>query len=149
MTPHGPIPHDALVLVSDGKKALFFRNKGKVASVNLIVEQVFEQDNPANREQGTDQPGRAVASAGGPRSAMEETDWHRLAEERFAAEIADKLYQLAHTGGLRELIVVAPPKALGDLRKSFHKEVADRIAVEIPKDLTSHPVEEIERALAG
>ena len=48
-----------------------------------------------------------------------------------------------------ELIVVAPPKVLGNLRKAFHPEVADRIAAEIPKEMTSHPIPEIERHIAA
>ncbi|WP_342361568.1 host attachment family protein [Terrarubrum flagellatum] len=143
------IPHDALVLVGDGGRALFFRNVGSPAKPRLEVEDVFENDNPATRDQGADQPGRAHASVGARRSAMEQTDWHRLAEEQFAGEIAGMLYRQAHRGGFERLVIVAPPKVLGDLRKSAHAEVADKIVAEIPKDLTSHPIPEIERALAA
>ena len=89
------------------------------------------------------------ASAGTARSAMEETDWHRLGEERFAVEIADTLYRLAHANKFEALVVIAPPKVLGNLRKAFHKEVVDRITAEVPKDLTSHPLPDIERLLAA
>ena len=58
------ISHNALVLIGDGQKALFLRNKGTAHQVRLEVEQVLEQDNPATREQGTDRPGRSVASVG-------------------------------------------------------------------------------------
>ncbi|CAM5777044.1 host attachment protein [Labrys miyagiensis] len=143
------IPHDALVLVGDGRKALFLRNKGRAAHLRLEVEDVFQQDNPSTSEQGTDQPGRAVAGVGSGRSAMEETDWHRLAEERFAAEIADTLYRRIHAGHCDKLVVVAPPKVLGEMRKAFHKEVTARISAEVPKELTSHPVSEIEKILSA
>jgi protein required for attachment to host cells len=143
------IPHDALVLVGDGEKALFLRNKGDAEHVNLVVESVREQDNPPTHEQGADQPGRAFASVGAKRSAMEETDWHRFAEERFAAELSQMLYRRAHANRFKELVVVAPPKVLGNLRKAFHKEVTDRIIAEVPKELTSHPVYEMEKVLAA
>ena len=45
------------------------------------------------------------------------------------------------------LIVVAPPRTLGELRKHYHKEVEKRLAGEIAKDLTGHPVEEIEKII--
>ena len=45
------------------------------------------------------------------------------------------------------LIIVAPPKTLGELRKHYHKEVEKRLAGEIAKDLTGHPVPEIEKIL--
>jgi protein required for attachment to host cells len=143
------IPHDTLVFVGDGEKALFLRNKGDAQLLNLVVERVAEQDNPPTREQGTDRPGRSFASAGTHRSAMAETDWHRVAEERFAGDMADRLYKLAHAGRFDRLVVIAPPKVLGNLRKAFHKEVSDRVTAEIPKELTSHPVDQIEKLLAA
>ena len=48
---------------------------------------------------------------------------------------------------LDKLIVVAPPKTLGQLRKHYHKEVESRIAGELAKDLTGHTVPDIEQAL--
>jgi protein required for attachment to host cells len=143
------LPTEALVVVGDGEKALFLRNKGDPPAVKLEVEDILGHDNPATHEQGTDKPGRAFASVGTARSAMEETDWHRLGEERFAAEIAATLYRLAHANKFEALVVVAPPKVLGNLRKAFHKEVVDRITGEVPKDLTSHPLPDIEKLLAA
>ena len=143
------IPSQALVVVGDGEKALFLRNMGSAQKLELEVENVFGHANPATHEQGTDKPGRTVTSAGTARSAMEETDWHRLGEERFAADIAAILYRLAHANKYEALVVVAPPKVLGNLRKAFHKEVVERITGEVPKELTSHTVPDIERLLAA
>ncbi|MBA2399691.1 MAG: host attachment protein [Bradyrhizobium sp.] len=149
MEPTTHVPHDALVLVSDGQKALFLRNRGNAQRVQLVVEKILERDNPPTREQGTDRPGRSSASVGVARSAMEETDWHHIAEERFAGEVAEALYRHAHANLFEKLVVIAPPKVLGNLRTAFHAEVAERVAAEIPKELTSHPVAEIERLLAA
>ncbi|WP_315831001.1 host attachment family protein [Bradyrhizobium prioriisuperbiae] len=143
------VPHNALVLVGDGQKALFLRNKGNAHQVQLAVERILEQDNPATREQGTDRPGRSNASVGAARSAMEEVDWHYIAKERFATEIAAALYRRAHANGFDTLVIIAPPKVLGHLRKAFHVEVTDRITGEFPKELTSHPISEIERLVAA
>jgi len=143
------VPHNALVLVGDGRKALFLRNRGNPQRVSLVVEQILERDNPPTREQGTDRPGRASASVGAARSAMEEADWHQIAEERFAGELSEALYRHAHAGRFDKLVIIAPPKVLGDLRKLFHAEVAERIVAEVPKELTSHPVAEIERLIAA
>lgn len=147
--PRPRVPHNALLLVGDGKKALFLRNKGYAQRLEPVVEQVLERNNPATREQGTDRPGRSNASVGVNRSAMEETDWHEIAEERFAGELAEALYRGAHANLFDRLVIIAPPKILGNLRKAFHPQVAERIAAEIPKELTSHPVTEIERLMAA
>lgn len=143
------ISHDALVLIGDGQKALFLRNKGTAQDVRLEVEQILEQDNPATREQGTDRPGRSIASVGAARSAVEEVDWHHIAKERFAGAIAEALYRHAHDNRFEKLVVIAPAKILGNLRKAFHAEVVDRIVGEIPKELTSHPLPAIEKLVAA
>ena len=143
------IPHNSLVLVGDGQKALFLRNRGSALDVDLVVEQILEQDNPATREQGTDRPGQSTASPAVARSAMEQVDWHHIAKERFANEIAEALYRHAHANLFDRLIIIAPPKILGQLRKACHAEVVARIAAEIPKELTSHPVSEIGKLVAA
>ena len=140
------IPHDALVLVGDGERAIFLRNHGTVMDPSLAVEDMFEQNNPPTREQGTDRPTRGANSF--PRGNIDQTDWHQLNEERFASKIADKLYHLAHANRFSRLVIVAPPKILGALRHSFHKEVLDRIEAEVPKELASASVTNIRRELA-
>lgn len=151
--PRPHVPHNSLVLVGDGQKALFLRNKGHAYHVHLVVEQVLEHDNPPTREQGTDRPGsnagRSNGSLGTARSALEETDWHHIAEERFAGELAEALYRHAHANLFDKLVIIAPPKVLGNLRKALHAEVIARVTAEIPKELTSHPVAEIERLVAA
>jgi protein required for attachment to host cells len=142
------IDHDAMVLVADGRKMLFFRNRGDRMAPNLEAETVKLQDNPADRDQASDAPGRAFNSVGSHRSAMEQTDFHDLEEARFAAEAADLLKRRALANDFEKLIVVAPPTALGEMRKHYHKEVQSRLVGEIAKDLANHPVPEIEKIIA-
>jgi protein required for attachment to host cells len=90
------------------------------------------------------------AGVGSPRSNIEPMDWHQLNEDRFAKDIASKLYQLAHAHRYQRLVIVAPPRVLGTLRKALNKEVLDRVEAEIPKDFahatTSRIQEELSRA---
>jgi protein required for attachment to host cells len=50
---------------------------------------------------------------------------------------------------VKALVVVAPPRMLADLRVALHSDVKSRIIAEIDKDLTKHPIQEIEKHLAG
>ena len=50
---------------------------------------------------------------------------------------------------VKTLVIVAPPRALADLRHAIHADVKSRIIAEIGKDLTKHPVDEIEKHLVG
>ncbi|MBV2361403.1 host attachment family protein [Thalassococcus sp. CAU 1522] len=135
------------VLVADGEKALFLRNDLDEINPDLNVVRIKKQDNPPDRDQGASPPGRRGDGGAGQRSAMEETDWHELAKERFAEDLADLLYQLAHRGAFDRLVLVAPPRVLGALRPALHKEVAARVVAELHKTLTNHPLDRIEALL--
>lgn len=140
------LKHDGWIVVADGEKALFLYNEGDELFPNLRVFRELDHDNPPSREQGTDKAGRyGDASIHG--SAVENTDWHRIEKERFAKEIAERLYKNAHAGRFESLILVAPPQVLGEMRKELHPEVAKRIVSEVSKDLTKHPVDQIEALL--
>ncbi len=141
------IRHNALVLVADGKKYLVLRNTGDIRRITLSYEGGGEKENPATREQGSAPPGRAFSSAGTARSAMQQTDWHQIEEDRFAGQAAEMLGKLADAGDFEELVVVAPPRTLAALRECYSPPVASRLVAEIPKDLTKHPVDEIARIL--
>lgn len=144
------IPHDALVFVGDGQKALFLRNAGDATLANLTTERVFTDENPPTHEQGTDRPGRAFKRAAtNLRSGVETTDWHELEKERFAKRVASALEQLVRAEKIKAIIVVAPPRTLAELRSAFHADVKERIIAEIDKDLTKFPVDQIEKHLVG
>lgn len=146
---HIRIPHEAYVFVGDGRKALFLRNDGDEKFPNLKVERVLAQENPATHVQGSDRPGRAFASVGNHRSGMQQTDWHELEEQKFAREAAEALHTLVKTKDVKAIVVVAPARTLAELRNAFHAEVKSRIVAELDKDLTKHPVYEIERHLTA
>ncbi len=166
------VPHKSVVLVADGRKLLFLRNEGDADYPNLVVETAQEKVNPADRDQKTDAAGSASstqsgagahggaqggsnhASGGGAqfaasRGSLGETDFHQLEEDRFAAEAAELLKKRALANNYDWLIVVAPPKTLGELRKHYHKEVESRLKGELDKDLTGHPIDAIEKALVA
>jgi protein required for attachment to host cells len=142
------IPHNAYVFIGDGHKALVLRNDGNAQFPNLKTERVFvDQKNPSTHEQGTDRPGRSFSSVGHGRSSVSQTDWHDLEEHRFAHEAAAVLEKIVRERKVEALILVAPPRALADLRKALHDDVKKKIVGEIDKDLTAHPIHEIEKHL--
>jgi protein required for attachment to host cells len=141
------VPYNAFVFVGDGRKALVLRNDGDAQYLNLKTEQVFTDKNPSTHDQGTDRPGRSYSSVGPGRSSVAQTDWHMLEEHRFAHEVAAALEKIVRERGVEALFIVAPPRALADLRKAFHPDVKKRIVAEIDKDLTKHPLYDIEKHL--
>ncbi len=146
---HLKLAPGAWVVVGDGQKALFLTNEGDEKFPNLRRLSVELHDDPPTREQGSDAPGRAYSSVGSGRSAVEETDWHEVEKERFAVSIAERINKGAQSAAFNQLVVVAPPKILGDLRREFTKETGSKILAEIAKDLTHHTIAEIERLLTA
>jgi protein required for attachment to host cells len=130
---------------------LFLRNVGDEKFPNFRTEQVFVDQNPATHDQGSDRPGRlfARANAKDQRSAIEPTDWHEIEEHRFARKVADAFEKLVRERKVKAAIVAAPPRTLADLRNAFHDDVKARIVAEVNKDFTKHPLDEIEKHLAG
>ena len=137
------IDHNTLILVADGQKYLFLRNEGDFQRPALKVDASGEHLGHPTHELGSDQPGRAFASSGTMRSAIEQTDFHQIEKDQFAAHTAALLSKRAHAGEFEQLIVVAPPRTLAELRKHYDTAVSSRLVKEIDKDLTKHPVKEI------
>ena len=52
-----PLANNALVLVTDGRKTLFFRNHGDENQIDLRTEAHDEREDRQDREMKTDAPG--------------------------------------------------------------------------------------------
>lgn len=164
------IPHDALVVVADGRKLLLLRNEGDSTHINLQVERKEIHHSPKDQQQKSDAAGRSSSTQSGPgapaiaqggsmhakgqgaqfapsRGNMEEPDYHQLEEDRFAKKVAEILQDAALSHSVEQIVVAAPARTLGELRKHYHTEVAGRLLGEIDKDLTNHPVHMIEEVL--
>lgn len=144
-----PIPNQALILVADGRKLLFLRNHGDASRLDLRTEAHDERADAKDREIKSDAPGLTGQSFGFGRPAMDETDFHQQAEDQWAKDTAEMLNRRALAGDYDALVIVAPPKTLGELRKQFHKEVEKRIVATFNKEMTDRPIDQIEDLLAG
>lgn len=143
------VHYGAWVMVGDGKKALFLHNEGDDELLNLRRLDVEEKSNPATRDQGSDAPGRGHSPIGTRGGSMGGTDFHQVEEDRFAAHVAGRINAAAHENGFKEIVIVAPPKCLAEIRRDLSPEAQRRVVCEIPKDYTHHPIPEIEKLLAG
>ena len=144
-----PLPHNALVLVADGRKTLFFRNQGDENQIDLRTEAHDTREDLKDSELKTDAPGTQAQSAGYGRPAMDETDYHQQEEDRWIKEAADELKARALRNDFDALAIVAPPKALGVLRKELHKEVERRIVCTVNKEMSGRPIPDIEALLVS
>lgn len=144
-----PLPHNALVLVADGRKMLFFRNYGDEDQIDLRTEAHDARFVRKDREIKTDAPGATRQSFGYGHSTYEETDFQQQEEDRWIKDAADELKTRALRNDFDDLAIVAPPKALGVLKKCLHKEVEKRIVCTVNKEMSGRPIPDIEGLLNG
>ena len=144
-----PLPHNALVLVADGRKMLFFRNRGDENQIDLRTESHEARAQRKDRDIKTDAPGTTKQSAGFGRSTYEEPDFQQQEEDRWIKDAAEELKTRVLRGDFEALAIVAPPKALGVLKKCLHKEVERRIVCTVNKEMSGRPIPDIEALLDG
>ena len=144
-----PLPHNALVLVADGRKMLFFRNHGDENQIDLRTEAHDQREDRKDREIKSDAPGTVKQSAGYGRSTYEETDFQQQEEDRWIKDAAEELKTRVLRNDFDALAIVAPPKSLGTLKKCLHKEVEKRVVCTVNKEMSGRPVPDIEALLDG
>jgi protein required for attachment to host cells len=101
----------------------------------------------SEREINTDAHGRFPGSPGGS-TAEDDVGAVEHHTELFAKRIGDYLEKARTDRRYESLVIVAPPKFLGALRRELGKEVQKLVAEELPKDLSSLNVRELERYFA-
>jgi protein required for attachment to host cells len=140
---------NTLVLVADGRKALFLRNEGDARQIDLRTTSHQEREDRKDSDIKTDASGQSPAPAGTglPGGTMGEPDFHQQEEDRFARDLAEKINAMALAGKFDALVVIAPARTMGELRPLWHKEVSARLVGEHVKAMTDRPVSDIEALL--
>lgn len=131
------LPNGAILAVVDGKRLQLFRKIGHEPQINLAGPAVPDI---AAASGGTG--GRHRNSAANPAR-------HRLDEDDFAAAAAGYLNAEALSGRIGQLVVVADPRTLGELRKHYHDVLAARLVGEIGKHLTERSAQTVAEAITA
>ncbi|KQT84139.1 host attachment protein [Aurantimonas sp. Leaf443] len=131
------LPQGATVAVADGQKLSLFVNEGDAANPKLAAQ--------PNVAVNTDNKSGGM----GHSSSSANPDDDTQDEDGFSAGVVAILNKHAVEGKLKHLVVVAAPRALGEMRKHYHAKLKDVLVGEISKDLTGHTSAEIEKAIAA
>jgi protein required for attachment to host cells len=131
------VPNDATIAVIDGQRLRLFRNKGHEPHVDLVSLPTPEL--------------RQVSGGSGNhhRSSAANPDRSRLEEDNFVYAAADYLSNALKDGRILQLLVVADPRSLGELRYHFTAEVKAKLFGELAKDLTGHTELQIAAAISN
>ncbi|MHA1600543.1 MAG: host attachment protein [Alphaproteobacteria bacterium] len=132
------------ILIADGARARIVLNDGPGRGVRPGPDKDFEGMNAPSREIVSDKPGRSFDSAGQGRHSMEpHTDPHEHEQRTFHHRLAVYLDQAEKRGDFDRLVVVAPPKALGNLRRELTDATRAKVVGELNKDLTHVPIHDL------
>ena len=131
------LPPKAHVALVDGERFVIMRNSGPIFEPKLEI--LGEPDvERTNFSAGVRNQGEAGRRTG-------ETDLDELAHGAAAAKW---LNSKVLANEIKNLLIIADPKTLGEMRRHYHKELEARLAGEIAKNLTGEPIPVIERAIA-
>jgi protein required for attachment to host cells len=130
------------ILVADSTRARLLQ-KTEPSGYQDIGGVDFIGDSRRSIEINSDRPGRSFDSHGSGRHAMEpSTDPQELEKRRFAERLGAHLDDQCALKAFDQLVVIASPHMLGDLRDVFSDQVKERVVEEIDKDITKlSPVE--------
>ncbi len=128
------------VLIADSSRARILGTKGPLDDLAPVEDQVFRNAHPRLRDILSDRPGRTFDSAGAGRHAMAySSDARREDERAFATRLSAVLEDALRRNAFDQLVVVAAPRMLGDLRKEIPADVRKLVKAEVAKDLTQVP----------
>lgn len=132
------------VVVADGTRARLF-NRHKNRSLEEFDVLLSPEHRLHEGDLVTDRDGRAFDSGGTSRHPMgnkNSTKDHEMTG--FAKRLAGRLEEGRNAGELERLVLVAPPRFLGQLRAQLSGPAADLVALTIDKELTTLSAEKLE-----
>jgi len=125
-------------LVCDGARGRIYAHEGAGSGLSVVSSAEHPESHTRTRDLGSDRPGRSFDSTatGGRHAMAPRADWHDFEKTRFAGEMAAVIDKAAADKSFDRLVVVAPPRVLGDLRQAFTAQTKALVAGELDKDLT-------------
>ena len=129
------VPQNAVIAVADGEKLSLFENEGNALDIKLRAI-------PSDEIDGSKTPSgaRHSSSAANPDDSQQD-------EDGFSNGITEMLNRQVLDGKIKNLVIIAAPRTLGEMRKNYHKQLSAVLIGELDKDLTGHSVQAIEKAL--
>tara|TARA_B100000929_G_scaffold252809_1_gene213396 strand:- start:335 stop:742 length:408 start_codon:yes stop_codon:yes gene_type:complete len=132
------LPSNAHVAIVDGENFTVMRNSGQPLEPKLGSAEKPDLS-ATNYSAGVKHQDNAGQQLG-------RTDLEELAHGAAATEW---LNAKAIAGDISDILVIADPKTLGEMRRHYHGELKKRLVGEIDKTMTGEPTDRIEQAIAN
>jgi protein required for attachment to host cells len=136
------------IVLADGARCRILTRETAVSDYREVFGVDYFAPHQASRKLASDRPGRVHDRFGTGRHAMSPpSDPHREEKRHFAIRLAELLESEREKKSFERLIVIAPPKTLGDLRQNFSPLLKNMIVEEIAKDVTMLKLHELQQRL--
>jgi protein required for attachment to host cells len=135
-------------VIADGGRARFVERdeRGAFRTVSSFVSTELHAK---SSDLGRDRPARVMESATPGRSAVEpRRDLKEAAKQDFVKLVADEIDAEHGRGQFDNLVLVAPPGVLTELKSNLSKPMAELVVGDLQKDLTNVPDHDLTGHLA-
>ncbi len=123
-------PDNTLIFMTAGEEAKLFSAAGsKITSIDHWMPQ-----NPDDE---------GVSGNSWPQPSDTESE-----DATFSQQVAERLCGRAHKGKFKNLVLIADPDSLGEIRPLLHQDVEEKIILELYKTLINSPMKDIEQTLS-
>ena len=128
------LPHGTIVALVDGQNFTLFRNAGNEAEPELVESRAptLDSDNRSGTSHHS-RPGNHADS--------------QVSEDAHAIAAVEWLNSQVLGHHIENLVVIAPPRTLGEMRRHYHKQLDHVLRGELAKELAGRTGPEIIAAL--
>jgi len=133
------------VVVADNSRARIFTAETPSSPLIEVDSIVHPEARMHDRDITSDLPGRGSGSGGSRHSYETETDAKDYENVNFAKRIAGFLDDARKSDKFKQLIIVAAPSLLGNLRSGLNDQTKKMVSLELDKNLSSLNPDEIRK----
>lgn len=128
------LPHGTVIALVDGKNFELYRNTGDEAEPELTALDSPKLDSHNH-------------SGAGHRSSPGNHADRQVEEDAHAIAAVEWLNSQVLGHKIEKLVLFAPPRTLGEVRKHYHKQTEHAVLKEVSKDMVGKPAADILGAL--
>ena len=128
------LPHGTVIAIVDGRNFELYRNAGNAPEPELAALPSPELDSSNH-------------SGGSRRSSPGNHADSQVEEDAYAIAAVDWLNREVLDHRIEGLVIFAPPRTLGEMRRHYHKQTEQVLLKEVAKDLIGKPPGDILAAL--
>jgi len=133
-----------LAVVADSARARIFDFDKSRRTLLEREDLVHPESRLKAQDMNADHPGSTSDPSGAGRHGVDSrSDPKDVEKHEFAQELAHRISAAVNTQHIDNLILMAEPAFLGELRRALPEKIRHRVVLEIDKDLSNESNEEI------